>query len=252
MSSLSRYGAVVRIGDTVRRPARPSSASVQAVLAHLRRAGLTCVPEPMGFDDLGRDVVGYLAGDVWHDEIPEIAWRPSTLATAGRMLRELHDATLDFEPPSDACWMLEMPSDLPVEVVCHNDFAPYNAVFRGERLDAVIDWETAAPGARVWDLAYAAYRFVPLSLSAPPELCETRIQAQRLASFCDAYGAGRSDRALLLATVARRIEAIRLLVERAVLSGSAADPRVWQEHAELYAADEAYLEASASSLGAGL
>jgi aminoglycoside phosphotransferase (APT) family kinase protein len=252
MSCLSRHGAIVRVGDTVRRPAKPSSASVQAVLAHLRRAGLTCIPEPMGFDDLGRDVVGYIAGEVWNDVIPEVAWRSSTLMTAGRLLRELHDATVDFEPPSDACWMLEMPSDLPVEVVCHNDFAVYNAVFRGDRLEAVIDWETAAPGARVWDLAYAAYRFVPLSLSAPAELCEARVQAQRLASFCDAYGAGRSDRALLLSTVARRIEAIRLLVERALLGGSAVDARVWQEHAELYAADEAYLQASASVLAAGL
>ena len=66
--------------------------------------------------------------------------------------------------------MLAMPGDLPAEVVCHNDFAPYNVVFDDGGPVGVIDWETAAPGARVWDVAYAAYRWVPLSRSAPAEL----------------------------------------------------------------------------------
>ena len=209
MTDFSPQGSVERVGDTVRRPARPFSASVQAVLRHLRAAGLTCVPEPLGFDDEGREVVRYLPGDVWHNETPEFVWHDETLLAAARLLRRIHDATAAFAPPEGARWMLAMPADLPAEVVCHNDFAPYNAVFDGDRLAGVIDWETAAPGARVWDLAYAAYRFVPLSLSAPPELLGVDVQARRLALFCDAYGAADDDRGRLLAAAARRVAELR-------------------------------------------
>jgi aminoglycoside phosphotransferase (APT) family kinase protein len=238
-----------RVGDTVRRAARPSSVSVQAVLLHLRRAGCTCVPEPLGFDELGRETVSYLPGDVWNDPLPAVVWRESTLVAAARLLRALHDATADFQPPADARWMLAMPSDLPVEVVCHNDFAPYNAVFVDDRLAGVIDWETAAPGARVWDVAHTAYRFVPLSTSAPPGLRDARIQAHRLALFCDAYALGEPDREKLVATVARRAAALRDLVVSLAESGDPAGrARLWDGHADLYASDVSYLATSASAL----
>jgi aminoglycoside phosphotransferase (APT) family kinase protein len=245
--------AVSRVGETVKRPARASSASVQAVLLHLRRAGVTCVPEPLGFDELGREVVSYLAGDVWNDPLPDVVWRESTLVAAAELLRVLHDATLDFQPPAEACWMLSMPSDLPLEVVCHNDFAPYNAVFVDDRLAGVIDWETAVPGARVWDVAHTAYRFVPLSASAPPELRGTRVQARRLALFCDAYGLDSADRAILVATVARRATALQELVVTLAASGDpAGQARLGEGHADLYAADMRYLLAEEAALGAEL
>ena len=252
MTDFSPEASVERVGDTVRRPARPFSASVQAVLRHLRAEGVTSVPEPLGFDDQGREVVSFLAGDVWNDPIPELVWREATLMAAARLLRRIHDASAGFAPPGDARWMLAMPADLPVEVVCHNDFAPYNVVFDRDRVAGVIDWETAAPGARVWDLAYAAYRFVPLSLSAPPELLDVRVQARRLALFCDAYGAGDADRGRLLAAAERRVGELRgLTLERARGATSEAGARMWREHAELYAADIAYLRAEAAALRPG-
>jgi hypothetical protein len=48
-------GDATRIGDTVRRAAQPWSASVQAVLLHLERAGVSGVPRGLGFDELGRE-----------------------------------------------------------------------------------------------------------------------------------------------------------------------------------------------------
>ena len=108
---------------------------------------------------------------------------PSPCCCAG-----LHDATAGFEPPADACWMLEMPGDLPAEVVCHNDFAPTTSSSANGGPVGVIDWETAAPGARVWDVAYAAYRWVPLSRSAPAELLECA--ARRGGCGCSATPTG--------------------------------------------------------------
>lgn len=49
------------------------------------------------------------------------------------------------------------------EVICHNDVAHYNTVFVAGRPVAFIDRDPAAPGPRVWDLVYAAYRLVPLT-----------------------------------------------------------------------------------------
>ena len=163
--------------------------------------------------------------EVGEDPAPDYVWHPATLVAAARLLCRLHDATLDFEPPADACWMLAKPSDLPIEVVCHNDFAPYNTVFAAGRITGVIDWETAAPGARVWDdVAYAAYRFAPLSHAAPTDLQGSAAQARRLAAFCDAYDLGSADRAILLATKSfRRVR--RALRDLLIAQAALGDPR---------------------------
>lgn len=54
---------VVRIGDTVRRPGRPWNKDVHQLLTHLRERNLTLAPQPFGFDELGREVLGYISGD---------------------------------------------------------------------------------------------------------------------------------------------------------------------------------------------
>jgi len=54
---------MVRTGDTVRRPVRPFTATVQAYLARLHAAGFTGAPVPLGFDDQGREILSFVAGD---------------------------------------------------------------------------------------------------------------------------------------------------------------------------------------------
>jgi hypothetical protein len=68
-------------------------------------------------------------------------------------------------------------------------------VFTGTRLTGVIDWDTASPGPRVWDLAYLAYRLIPLT--EPGNIEDGPItpsdRARRLSLLCDAYAdAGRT------------------------------------------------------------
>src|SRR5690606_17888071 len=157
---------VARVGDTVRRAAGPWTPTVQRLLAHVRTKGLAWVPEPRGLDEQGREVLSFLPGDVPHD-LPPWVWSESVLRDAARALRQWHDATVDFDARG-AVWSLT-PRE-PPEVICHNDFAPYNCVFRDDRFAGAIDFETCAPGPRIWDVAYAAYRFVPLlpEASSPP------------------------------------------------------------------------------------
>jgi aminoglycoside phosphotransferase (APT) family kinase protein len=119
--------------------------------------------------------------------MPEWVWADPVLTRAARLLRRLHDATEGFDRPG-AVWRLA--THAPAEVVCHNDFAPYNLVFRHRAPVAVIDFDTSSPGPRAWDLAYVAYRLVPLTGPANPDAPASPEpeRARRLALLCAGYG----------------------------------------------------------------
>jgi hypothetical protein len=110
------------------------------------------------------------------------------LVEAARWLPGFHDATTDL-PRRDERWQL--PDHSHDEIICHNDFAPYNMVFGAEhRLVGAIDFDTCSPCSRVWDLASLAYRMVPFhvpgTLQTPTMDAGQRID--RLELLCDSYG----------------------------------------------------------------
>jgi hypothetical protein len=111
-----------------------------------------------------------------------------TLKAAASLLRRYHDLVEGFVAPPDARWRFVAPSAH--EVICHNDWSPSNALFRGHTPIAMLDWDSAGPGSRFWDLAASAFWWVPLNPRViPPSLTA---KASRFAVFCDAYGAGIS------------------------------------------------------------
>jgi hypothetical protein len=71
----------VRIGDTVRRPLRPFSLTVQAYLAHLRDVGSTGAPLPFGVDEQGCEVLWFLPGEVPHRPPESLGWRGDSVAS---------------------------------------------------------------------------------------------------------------------------------------------------------------------------
>jgi hypothetical protein len=198
-------GAPARHGDAVLRPVAPWTASVHALLAHLRARGVDWVPEPRGVvpapgaagsapgaepargsrPEAKLAAVSWVDGDVPAYPMPAYVWAPPVLDRAARMLRELHDATGGFDR-SRRVWAL--PAREPAEVICHNDFAPYNLAFRDGVPAGAIDFEAASPGPRAWDLAYLAYRLVPLAHPSNPDLPPRPDVAARLARLCAAYG----------------------------------------------------------------
>ena len=95
---------VVRVAGTVRRTPRPSTASVHALLRHVRTRGFLEVPQPLGWDDRGREVLSYVEGDVPDDPLPAEATTVEVLGSLARLVRRLHDAVADFVPPADARW----------------------------------------------------------------------------------------------------------------------------------------------------
>jgi len=190
-------GGAVRVGDTVRKMSKPQSRTVQRLLAHVRAQGVTWVPEPLGTDERGRDVWSFIPGEVPHDQ-PEWLWSRDILTTVAARLREWHEATATFERrPEDVWWW---PGKRPAEVICHVDFAPYNHVFRDRRFVGAIDFDICYPAPRLWDLAYTAYRYVPLTPHVSDAIedgdswCRTRFTPaeveERLQAFLDAYADG--------------------------------------------------------------
>jgi Ser/Thr protein kinase RdoA (MazF antagonist) len=158
--------------------------------------------------------------------LPSFAWSSETLAAVARALRALHDASLGFVAPADGSW--QWPAHEPVEVVCHNDFAPYNLMFEDGELTGVIDLDLASPGPRVWDMAYTAYRFVPLTDPANPDAPFPGVEAQirRLGAFCAAYGGFGGEPSDVLRCAAAKLRELVAFIEREAAAGDAAQQAV--------------------------
>ncbi|MFI7701248.1 phosphotransferase [Nonomuraea sp. NPDC049480] len=198
---------VIRAGTTVRRLTGSWTPAVHALLGHLAARGFTGAPRAHGVDRDGREVLDLVPGQVPDHPLPGWALSDDALAGVGRLLRDFHDATVDFlkfAKNQDMTWYF--PSESPAEVICHGDVAPYNCVFRDGRPVAFIDFDTAHPGPRVWDVAYAAYRFVPLTDPRQMETFPVVEQARRLGLFAGAYDLDARGREVLTETARDRLE----------------------------------------------
>jgi len=181
-------------------------------------------------------------GEVHGYPLPAWMWDDTVLVAATALLRRYHDATVDFRP-ARARWRLA--AHEPAEVVCHNDFAPYNLVFRGRALAGAIDFDTASPGPRARDLAYLAYRLVPLTAPQNPDAPVTpeAERARRLALLCATYGPPAEPGAVA-AAVPERLEELRALT---LARGRDGGPPELTAHAAIYAADARYARARRGS-----
>lgn len=199
--------AVLRVGQTVRKPWLATSEAVQAYTSALVDAGLD-LPRPRGRDEQGRQVIEYVPGALAMDA-PALSL--SELARVGRMVRQIHDASADVPLDPTVAWDPLIPAPAQ-ELLCHNDLAPWNLVI-GERW-VFIDWDGASPSTRSWDLAYAAQAFTLNDTTEEPSAA-----AVRLAAFVDGYDADRQLRTELPQTMRQRTFAMYQMLETAHASG---------------------------------
>jgi len=207
---------VVRIGETFRRPPMLNSDFVRLVLRHLAVTGFDGVQRSLGRDEEGRDVLGWIEGEVPAELSSEHS--DAVLASAAKLIRSYHDATAPL-----LCAPAAVAAGL--EVICHNDLSPCNFVFRAGLPVAVIDFDAALPGTRAHDLGYAAWLWLDLGCAskAPPE------QHRRLDVFLNAYGPVPTRAEVALAILHRQA----LLVAQGRRTGDAAmvkwaqDCRAW-------------------------
>lgn len=120
---------------------------------------------------------------------------------------------------------------------------PYNCIFRSGNLVGIIDFDSAAPGSRLWDLAYAAYTFVPLYCDdncRAVGLVEPPNRGHRLRMFCDSYGLGK--RTGFVQTIEERVRAVGAMIRTQAKGGDIRFQRMVDEgHADRYDANATYL-----------
>jgi len=203
-------GGAVRVGDTVRRAAGPWTPAVHTLLAHLAGKGFAGSPRPLGFDSQGREVLTFIAGETVGITRPWPAWAHAecTLTQVARWMRVFHHAVADFVPPTGAVWRMGG-QWAPGLIVGHNDAAPYNAAWRDGRLAGFFDWDMAGPVRATWDVAFAAFSWVPLHarhVVAREGFTDFAGRPRRLELFLAEYGWASSMPAFLQ-VVAARIQA---------------------------------------------
>ncbi|MFE7121108.1 phosphotransferase [Streptomyces sp. NPDC057654] len=183
---------VVRVGDTVRRTASASTPFTAELLTLLASRGWPGAPRWLGVDDEGREVLGRLDGHVaWEPEPrqPAAVSADESLARVAGLVRELHDLTAGTDLAGGR------------DVVCHNDLAPRNTVYRpvggALRPVAFIDWDLAAPGERIHDVAHVCWQYLGLG----PRTADVADAARRMRLIADGYGLPGRARGDLVETV---------------------------------------------------
>lgn len=226
---------VKRQGKTVIRQQGAWSPFVHQLLQFLTANEFTESPQLLE-TTATTETLTYIEGDVGNDPLKPSMLSDTIVSEAGQLLRKFHDVTQHFIVPDDAVFFLPSDEHTDHEVICHNDFAPYNCVYKEGHIIGIIDFDTASPGSRIWDIAYAVYRFVPLMTDAhcidmgwqsPPD------RPTRLKLFCDAYGL--DNREALIKTVIQRIEALLNFMRENDFN---------EDHIPFYLEDIAYIRAN--------
>jgi hypothetical protein len=229
-------GAVVRVGDTVRRPVRPHSASVADFLRHLEAVGFEGAPRHLGTDAAGREVLTFVEGDVGVP--PFAAWTvdPGLLADVARLQRDLHAAAASYLPPPDACWDVANlpdpaaagPAARRMTRVCHNDLCVENVVVRDGRAVAFIDFDFAAPADPLFDIAVAARHWVPARDAADLDDGRRGVdQVARFHAYCAVHGLDAAERAAVVAHLQALLDRALVSMKARADAGQATYAAVW-------------------------
>jgi hypothetical protein len=198
-------GGVVRVGDTVRRATGTWTEAVHALLEYLSTR-IPGVPRVLGYDEHGREVLSYLHGRVV--DIDSESLSTEQIVSVVSWTRDFHEAVAGFTHPGP--WRY-FPVAEP-SLIGHNDIAPYNVCFEGDKVVGVFDWDLAGPTTPLFELAFIAWNCVPLWRDIGPTMA-----ADRLRTIAAAYGG--FDARQILRAVPRRIQAMLDWIPAAAAAG---------------------------------
>ena len=217
---IANLGKVVRIGETVRRPASPFTDAIVAFLTHLRTAGFDGVARPLGRDEQGREVFSFIEGDVPVPPYPAWSMTDDALASVARLQRRFHEAASGFDA-SSLFWSDELADPTGGPIITHNDLCPENVIFRHGNAHAFVDWDFAAPGRRLWDVAAVMAMWGPVrDPSDPVQGTEGLDPFARARVIADAYGLDDEERQAIPDVFFDRLQIS--LVERRAAAGEPA------------------------------
>ncbi len=227
---VANVGAVVRRGDHVLRPSNEHSTSIHRALAALRSVGFEGASNPVCIDPDGRERLEFIEGDVAIPPYPTWAQGDDALASVAVLIRGLHDASIEIDL-STGSWSSEMADPLGGPVWCHNDVCLENVVFRDGHAVALLDFDFAAPGRRVFDIAAFARMCVPIDdrVNAARLGWADQDLTRRLRVVADAYGLNASQRREVLGILDQSIKAGGEFVRRRVEAGEPGFVKMWEE-----------------------
>jgi hypothetical protein len=215
---------VFRYGGHVVRTATPAAPAIHDHLRALAEDGFKGAPVPLRLRDDGREELTFVEGDVALPPFPDWAFTEHTLCSAAELLRRYHDAAARVPVDTGASWNTGSTGMADPEggpILCHNDPCLENIVFRRGRAAALIDFDLAAPGRPVWDVAALAYYLVPAldpaSTAGTPHAGSDA--PHRLRVLADAYGLSPDDRLALPRTVEDYTAVARVFVAERIENG---------------------------------
>jgi hypothetical protein len=238
-----RENKIFRITDRVIRPSAAWTPHVHNFLNFLIDEGVTYVPQPYGINENGEESLSYVQGEVYNYPLPKFMLQDHMIISSATLLRSFHVVSgryIDKLTHKEE-WML--PSVDPIEVMCHGDFAPYNVTIVDGETFGMIDFDTLHPGPRMWDIAYAVYRWVPFTNPTNRDDCfslEEQIRKAKL--FLDTYGLELKDRELLPQMMADRLmNLIRYMKIQAENGNQDFQKNIDEGHMDLYINDIQYI-----------
>ncbi|MFE2214745.1 phosphotransferase [Streptomyces canus] len=221
VGGMMNAGAVFRRGALVERPAPHHAHALHAHLLALKEHGFDAAPTPVGLTADGREQLTFVPGDVALPPFPPWVLTTTALESVGILLRRLHEAAVTTAVDTDVEWPQDLADPEGGTMVCHNDVCPDNVVFRDGRAAALIDFDLAAPGRPLWDVAMAARYWVPMldPVSAAGMYPAGLDTSARLRILADSYGLSPEERAELPGVIEQATEICRAFVTRRVADG---------------------------------
>jgi len=225
---IANQGLVFRVGETVRRPLRPTSSATHALLRHLAEVGFDGAPRFLGLDPQGREVLSYIPGDAVVQPYPSWALTDAAIVSVAGLLRRYHEAVSTFDPAPHTWPESPPPPPFRTGLVCHNDPNLDNVVFRDGEAVALIDFDLARPGSRLWDLAAAARLWAPLRRDIDIQDARRGRALGRFRVFVDAYGLVGADRDRLVDAVISNHDWLYGIVSRGAENGNPGFVEYWR------------------------
>jgi Phosphotransferase enzyme family len=186
---VANAGGVVRHGAFVLRPSNSHSKSVHAFLRALRSTGFEGASLPIEIQADGRERLIFIEGDVPVPPFPAWAQTDDALASIAVLMRSFHEASARV-PVGSGPWSDELADPSGGSMICHNDVCLENVVFADGRAIGLLDFDFAAPGRPIFDLAACARMCVPIDddRSARRLGFEAADRPVRLRLVADSYG----------------------------------------------------------------
>ena len=224
---IANQGLVHRVGDTVHRPRRPTSPATHALLRHLAGVGFDGAPRFLGVDPQGREVLSYIPGEAVVPPYPGWALTDAAIVSVAALLRRYHQAVSSFDPTPHT-WPESPPPEFCTGLVSHNDPNLDNVVFRDGEAVALIDFDLASPGSRLWDVAAAARLWAPLRPDGDIADARRGRALGRFRLFVDAYGLDRRDPDRIVAAVLANHDWLYGVVKRGAEDGNPGFAEYWR------------------------